>query len=88
VILLCKLLISPSKMDQDEWIDATVLGKLCKQTEGKAVPFDQIQAALSVIKPANKGELTKEEFIRVKIAENLCFFNTCLRSLPFSEERL
>jgi Ca2+-binding EF-hand superfamily protein len=41
------------------------LGKLCKQTEGKSIPFDKIQAALEAVKPVKKGELSKEEFIKV-----------------------
>lgn len=53
-----------SDSDRDK-IDATHLGKLCKHTEGKSIPFDRIQEALSAIKPINKGELTKDEFIKV-----------------------
>lgn len=52
-------------LSNGEGIDATQLGKLCKQTEGKTVPFDRIQAALEAVKPIKKGELTKEEFIKV-----------------------
>ena len=52
-------------LSNGEAIDATQLGKLCKQTEGKSVPFDRIQAALEAVKPIKKGELTKEEFIKV-----------------------
>lgn len=50
-------------------IDSSELGKLCKQTEGKPVPFDCIQAALDAVKPKNKGELTSEEFIKVGRSE-------------------
>jgi hypothetical protein len=47
-------------------IDATEVGKLCKLTEGKTIPFDQVHAAIESIRPARKGELTQEEFIKVK----------------------
>ena len=49
----------------DESIDAAILGSLCKQTEGKSVPFDRIQDALAIVKPIKKGELSKSEFIKV-----------------------
>lgn len=54
-------------LGKEEGIDATQLGKLCKQTEGKSIPFDRIQAALEAVKPVKKGELSKEEFIKVKV---------------------
>ena len=53
-------------LGKEETIDATQLGNLCKQTEGKTVPFDRIQAALESVKPAKKGELSKEEFVKVE----------------------
>ena len=67
-VYLCLLFLSVTfyrNLANGEGIDATQLGKLCKQTEGKTVPFDRIQAALEAVKPIKKGELTKEEFIKV-----------------------
>jgi plastin-1 len=50
-------------LGDDGRIDAAQLPRLCKNTEGKPVPYETLQAALAEIKPASKGELTKEEFI-------------------------
>ena len=67
-------------LGKEEGIDANQLGKLFKQTEGKMIPFDRIQAALEVVKPAKKGELSKEEFIKVKQSKRyFCFI--IIRSL-------
>lgn len=63
--MLCKKSNMHRNLESDESIDATVLGSLCKQTEGKSVPFDKIQSALEFVKPAKKGELSKDEFIKV-----------------------
>lgn len=52
-------------LGSDQVIDSTQVSKLCKESEGKSVPFDQIHAAIEAVKPYNKGELTEEEFIKV-----------------------
>lgn len=62
------------------------MGKLCKQTEGKTVPFDRIQAALEAVRPVKKGELTKDEFIRVLKLTDINIFIR-FRLFPSSEEK-
>lgn len=53
-------------LKEDGKIDATQLGALCRQTEGRVVPFDRIHTALSEIRPVSKGELSRDEFIKVR----------------------
>ena len=57
-------------LDTVETIDTMHLGNLCQQTEGKTIPFDKIQSAVNFINPVKRGELSKDEFIRVRVAKD------------------